>query len=125
MMMNFHLKYLKCLRHLMVLARSLKLIAHSFSIPPKESFRTKEGERTAKTSPARVEVVPKTEGKQIKISIHEGRNRQVRKMLESVGLFVRKLKRIEYGGLNLKGLKPGAWRYLSEGEIRKLKSVSN
>jgi pseudouridine synthase len=74
-----------------------------------------------KTSEAKVQLVPNKENKQLRITIHEGRNRQVKKMLESVGLFVRKLKRIEYGGLNLKGLRTGEWRYLSEGEVKKLK----
>jgi 23S rRNA pseudouridine2605 synthase len=74
-----------------------------------------------KTSEAKLEIIPNSDRKQIKITIHEGRNRQVRKMLEAVGLFVRKLKRIEYGNLNLKGLSVGQWRYLSAEEVRKLK----
>jgi pseudouridine synthase len=77
-----------------------------------------EGKMTGK---AVVQVVPNTDNKQMRISIHEGRNREVRKMLESVGLFVRKLKRIEYANLNIKGLKTGEWRYLSNEEIKKLK----
>lgn len=76
------------------------------------------------TSEAKISVVPKTDGKQIRISIHEGRNRQVRKMLEAVGCYVRKLKRIEYANLNIKGLREGQWRYLSGEEIRKLKEAS-
>lgn len=78
---------------------------------------------TNRTSPAKVEIVPNTERKQVKITIHEGRNRQVRKMFEAVGLFVRKLKRIEYGNLDLNGLKSGQWRYLNSEEVRKLKSL--
>lgn len=76
-----------------------------------------------KTSKAKVSIIPKTENKQFRITIHEGRNRQVRKMLESVGLFVRKLKRIEYAGLNLKGMRMGDWRELSKIEIKMLKSI--
>lgn len=79
-----------------------------------------EGKETSK---AWVEIIPKSERKQIRITIHEGRNRQVRKMLEAVGLFVRKLKRIEYANLNLKGLNVGEWRYLKEAEILKLKQL--
>jgi pseudouridine synthase len=74
-----------------------------------------------KTSHAVVRVVPKSAGRELNIIIHEGRKRQVRKMLEAVGCFVRKLKRIEYAGLNIKGMRPGEWRYLSEGEIKFLK----
>jgi pseudouridine synthase len=77
-------------------------------------------ERSRRTNEAKVNIVPKTEGKQLRISIHEGRNRQVRKMLEAVGLYVRKLKRIEYANLNLKGIREGEWRYLSGEEIYKL-----
>lgn len=73
---------------------------------------------------AKVTVVPKTEGRQIRISIHEGRNRQVRKMLEAVGCYVRKLKRIEYASLDIKGLREGEWRYLSGEEIKKLKEAA-
>ncbi|RPI19650.1 MAG: rRNA pseudouridine synthase [Ignavibacteriae bacterium] len=77
-----------------------------------------------KTSKARVSIIPKTDNKQFRIIIHEGRNRQVRKMLEAVGLFVRKLKRIEYAGLNLKGMRMGEWRELSRKEILILKKNS-
>jgi pseudouridine synthase len=75
------------------------------------------------TAKAKISVVPYTENKQIKITIHEGRNRQVRKMLESVGLFVRRLKRTEYAGLKLKGLRAGEWRYLTNREAEKIKSI--
>jgi pseudouridine synthase len=75
------------------------------------------------TSKARVSIIPKTENKQFRITIHEGRNRQVRRMLEEVGLFVRKLRRIEYAGLNLKGMRMGEWRELSKTEIKMLKSI--
>jgi pseudouridine synthase len=78
-----------------------------------------------KTSIANIEVIPDSDKKQIKITIHEGKNRQVRKMLESVGLFVRKLKRIEYANLSIKGLKPGEWRYLKPEEVGFLKKQNN
>jgi len=80
---------------------------------------------SVRTSEAKVSVVPKTEGRQLRISIHEGRNRQVRKMLEAIGCYVRKLKRIEYANLNLKGLREGEWRYLNGEEIKKLKKINN
>jgi len=75
------------------------------------------------TSEAKVSIVPNTDGKQLRISIHEGRNRQVRKMLEAVGCYVRKLKRVEYANLNITGLKAGEWRYLSGEEVNKLKEL--
>ena len=76
-----------------------------------------------KTAPAKVIIVPNTGKMQIKITIHEGRNRQVRKMMESVGLFVRKLKRTEYANLNDTGLKMGGWRYLNPNEISQIKRI--
>lgn len=57
------------------------------------------------------------------ISIHEGRNRQVRRMCELVGLRVTKLVRISEGGLELGDLKPGAWRCLTREEIDMLRGV--
>jgi 23S rRNA pseudouridine2605 synthase len=55
------------------------------------------------------------------ITIREGRNRQVRRMLEAVGHPVESLRRIRFGPLGVRGLKPGDWRELSEPEVEKLK----
>lgn len=79
--------------------------------------------RSRMTSEARINVVPKSDGKQLRISIHEGRNRQVRKMLEAVGCYVRRLRRIEYANLTIKGMRDGEWRYLSGEEVKKLKEI--
>ena len=54
------------------------------------------------------------------ITIHEGRNRQVRKMCEAVGLKVTKLRRVSEGTLCLGDLKSGQWRYLTDDEISAL-----
>ena len=51
------------------------------------------------------------------VTIHEGRNRQVRRMCAQAGLEVRRLRRIREGQLALGGLKPGRWRPLTEGEL--------
>jgi len=56
----------------------------------------------------------------IELTIHEGRNRQVRRMLVAVGLKVIKLHRSKYGPLTLDGLKPGRWRDLTDEEIARL-----
>lgn len=77
-----------------------------------------------KTSVAKVNIVTNTGKTQIRISIHEGRNRQVRKMLESVGVFVRKLKRTGYANLNDNELKIGGWRYLTAIEVSELKKTT-
>lgn len=57
------------------------------------------------------------------LSIFEGRNRLVRRMVEYFGTEVSKLKRIEYGGLTLEDVKMGRWRYLREGEINALRKM--
>lgn len=55
------------------------------------------------------------------VTIHEGRNRQVRRMCQAAGMEVRRLTRIREGSLSLGDLPVGKWRYLTEGEIRSLK----
>jgi len=57
----------------------------------------------------------------IEITLHEGRNRQVKRMIETLGYWVIKLKRITYGPLNLKGLPVGAYRFLTQKEVSLLR----
>ena len=57
----------------------------------------------------------------IEITIHEGRNRQVRRMCEAAGMHVTRLRRIREGSLSLGDLAPGKWRYLTEAEVTALK----
>ena len=58
----------------------------------------------------------------VELSIHEGRNRQVRRMLEAVGHPVRNLHRSRYAGLTAEGLRPGDWRELTSEELSALRS---
>lgn len=68
--------------------------------------------------PAIIEVLSKSpERTVLKISIKEGKNRQIRKMCEKVGLEVARLKRISIGQLKLGMLSPGKWRNLTKQEI--------
>ena len=60
-------------------------------------------------------------GSVLKFTLHEGRNRQIRKMCEAVGLHVKRLSRISIGRIKLDGLPVGKWRYLDEEEISYLK----
>ena len=77
-----------------------------------------------RTSPSKVEVIGSTQlGTKLEITIHEGRNRQVRKMFESVGCIVKRLKRTKEAGLNLGHLPLGRWRKLSESEVNMLKKI--
>ena len=57
----------------------------------------------------------------LRITIHEGRNRQIRKMCEAVGLEVKRLKRIAIGPLKLGMLQPGEWRELTKAELAALR----
>ncbi len=78
----------------------------------------------ALTQPASVKVVEKDDRtSRIEITIFEGRNRQVRRMLESVGKDVEFLKRVSVGELRLGGLSRGKYRFLTEKEINYLKSL--
>ena len=71
--------------------------------------------------PPEVQVINETQdGAVLEITIHEGRNRQVRRMCQMAGMYVKRLVRIREGSLALGDLKPGAWRYLTEAEIRAL-----
>ena len=69
----------------------------------------------------KVKLINKTaDGGVLRISIIEGRNRQIRKMCTACGVTVKALKRIAVGSLELGNLEPGKWRYLTEEEVRAL-----
>ena len=63
-------------------------------------------------------------GTVLKFTLHEGRNRQIRKMCEIAGLTVRRLSRVSIGNLKLDGLPVGKWRYLSDDEVEYLKKAT-
>lgn len=77
-----------------------------------------------KTLPATVVVKEKQQGRVVLlITIKEGRNRQIRKMCEAVGLEVARLRRISVGPLRLGMLKPGTWRELTPDELRAIRTA--
>ncbi len=71
--------------------------------------------------PPKVKLI-RAEGQKAKfqITIHEGRNRQVRRMCEAAGMQCTRLRRIQEGSLSLGNLPLGKWRYLTEDEVKKL-----
>lgn len=80
-----------------------------------------------KTAPAKVSMTSYDEkaGKAIcEITIHEGRNRQVRRMFEAIGTPVVKLKRERFAFLDLAGLNPGEYRQLSKHEVKLLRVLA-
>jgi pseudouridine synthase len=79
-----------------------------------------EGRRTA---PARAQVLRRGHRRTLlRVEIHEGRKREIRKVFEAVGFPVVSLVRVDFAGLTLEGLKPGEWRYLNKKEIERLRA---
>lgn len=82
------------------------------------------------TAPAEVELLRATTGRrdsgraELRIVIHEGRHRQVRRMLLAVGHKVQALQRTAFGPLHLGRLKAGGWRVLSSGEVAALRRAA-
>ena len=76
-----------------------------------------DGRTTARTDAI---IVPRSHGKEVLITLHEGRNRQVRRMFESLGYVVEKLDRVAYGPITHEGLGRGETRALNRREVRKL-----
>ncbi|MFB5195620.1 pseudouridine synthase [Bacillus sp. AFS073361] len=104
-------------------------VAKVKGIPLKENLRKLErGIRLedGKTAPARVKLLSADNKKQtaiVEITIHEGRNRQVRRMFEAIGHEVVKLKRERYGFLTLSGLRTGDARELTPHEVKQLRAL--
>ncbi len=79
----------------------------------------------SRTMPASVRVTAEYDDRSVmEISIKEGKNRQIRRMCEAVGLSVVRLRRSSVGPIKLGMLKPGQWRELSTQEVRALKAAA-
>lgn len=77
------------------------------------------------TAPAIINIVSATANRSVmEMTIREGRNRQIRKMCEAVGLTVGRLKRTAIGPLKLGMLKPGEWRELTKAEVAALRRAA-
>ena len=80
------------------------------------------------TKKAKVKILKIDKEKKIsrlEITIHEGKNRQIRKMCEQLNLDVARLKRISVGTVKLGMLAPGKWRYLDTREVRQLYAAAS
>ena len=73
------------------------------------------------TAPAKIFLLEKN---LIEITIHEGRNRQIRRMFAAIGCDVKRLKRVNFAGLTLNGVASGKFRPLTQAEINFLKSLT-
>lgn len=81
-----------------------------------------EGRRSA---PARIKIVRRSHRHAtLKVEIHEGRKREIRKLFEAVGFPVAGLVRTDFAGLTLDELRPGRWRYLRTAEVQRLKKLA-
>lgn len=76
-----------------------------------------------KTAPAQIRLLNHRENPWYEVKLIEGRQNQIRLMFRSFGVLVEKLRRVKVGFLELTGLKPGAWRYLTDREIEKFRRV--
>ncbi|ALC90072.1 pseudouridine synthase [Bacillus sp. FJAT-18017] len=104
-------------------------VAKTEGIPLREKIRKLEKGiklEDGMTAPAKIKMISVDKKKQtsiIEISIHEGRNRQVRRMFEAIGHKVIKLKRERYGFLTLAGLKAGEARELTPHEVKQMRAL--
>ena len=79
-----------------------------------------------KTLPCDVHIIDKGENRTVlNVVLYEGRNRQIRRMCEAVGLTVIRLKRTEIAGVRLGMLPQGKWRELNEREMTRLTNISS
>ncbi|MDT8436776.1 MAG: pseudouridine synthase [Gemmatimonadota bacterium] len=76
--------------------------------------------------PEEVRVRRRRDGSSIlALTLREGRNREVRRMLRALGVGIRRLRRVAFGPVELGGLAPGAWRRLEDREVESLRTLSN
>ncbi len=105
-------------------------VAKVEGIPKREHIRLLEKGillEDGKTAPAKAKLLSSDDKKRtsiIELTIHEGRNRQVRRMLEAIHCPVIKLKREQYGFLTLGNMKPGDTRELSPKEVKQLRNLA-
>ena len=71
--------------------------------------------------PYQAGVIPRTKRTEVYIALTEGRNREVRRMVEALGYEVEALERVSFAGLTTQGLARGTWRALTRAEVRHLK----
>lgn len=84
-----------------------------------------DGHKTAKAKARIQKYDKKTNASIVELTIHEGKNHQVKKMFQAIGYDVLKLKREKIAFLDIKGLKSGEYRFLSIKEVKKLYGENN
>lgn len=76
------------------------------------------------TAPCEAVILDPPSKKNLLVRLHEGKNRQIRRMFEDIGYDIEKLERTDYAGITTQGLKRGEWRYLHENEVKHLKKIT-
>ena len=84
-----------------------------------------DGKKTSKCDVKTKKVDKKNNASYVEVTIHEGRNHQVKKMFESLGYDCEKLTREKFAFLDVNDLKSGEYRYLTLKEVKKLYSLAN
>src|SRR5690242_6650838 len=83
----------------------------------------RDPKRRVRTAPAQIRVIKEADNPWLEVTLHEGRNRQIRKMFEEVGHHVEKIRRVRYGPLEL-DIPPGESRILTPREVSQLRHAT-
>jgi 23S rRNA pseudouridine2605 synthase len=92
-------------------------------ISPEQEKQFREGVylHGRKTAPAQLKLLNHRDNPWYEVKLIEGRQNQIRLMFKSFGVLVEKLRRVKIGFLELTGLKPGEWRYLTDREVERFR----
>jgi len=94
-----------------------RAISHDEMMQLARGVRLREGT----TAEAEIVPIPGSKHKELGIVIHEGKNRQIHRMMEAIGFEVVRLDRVAYAGITYAGLPRGRWRFLTRTEVRQLR----
>ena len=72
-------------------------------------------------APSTIELLKSGENPWFEVTLHQGKNQQIRRMFQSIGHPVEKLRRVRIGSLEDEKLRPGAWRFLTQEEVNQLR----
>lgn len=89
-----------------------------------EQFRTGISLHGRRTAPAKIRLIKDAPNPWYEVRLTEGRQQQIRLMFRHLGRLVEKLRRVQIGPLTLGKMPPGAWRYLTEDEVRRLRRAA-
>ena len=89
-----------------------------------DQFRTGISLHGRRTAPAKIRVLKEAVNPWYEVRLTEGRQQQIRLMFRNLGRLVEKLRRVQIGPLKLGSLPPGAWRMLTEDEVRRLRRAA-